>query len=304
MHKKRVAVLGASGIGKFHAREYARAGAEVTAILGSSKETAEKAASDLSVEYGITARPYADVGALLQHEALDAASVCTPPALHYAHVKGCLAAGLHVLCEKPFVLNADYGNEELATELITLAKKTGRVITVNTQWPAVLRQVRSFVDTSNIRDFCMYMQPESKGVDVLEEQLAHTNSMLVALVPGGRAEKVQFRVTSDEEIGVHFDYRAGKTLCTVRYTFKHKAERPRNLQFTINGVTFTRRVGEGYTQQLVTGEAVIAIEDPLKTSIEMFLGAQGGKNTPLITPEEIVENVVLQDQIVRAYLAR
>ncbi|MDP6293129.1 MAG: alpha/beta hydrolase, partial [Candidatus Woesearchaeota archaeon] len=43
----KVAVLGASGIGKFHARDLQANGCEVVAILGSSPQTAEATAEKL-----------------------------------------------------------------------------------------------------------------------------------------------------------------------------------------------------------------------------------------------------------------
>lgn len=42
---------------------------------------------------------YADI---LARPDLDAASICTPPSLHYAMVHEAMDAGLHVICEKPF----------------------------------------------------------------------------------------------------------------------------------------------------------------------------------------------------------
>src|SRR3989344_4948161 len=113
-----VAVLGASGIGKFHAREFERAGADVAVILGSSQNSAEQTAAALHAAYGFRPRAYADLEALLEVESLDAVSICTPRGLHYDQARRCLAAGLHVLCEKPVVHNWPADNDGQASELV------------------------------------------------------------------------------------------------------------------------------------------------------------------------------------------
>src|SRR3989344_8952594 len=101
MPKPMIAILGASGIGKFHARDFQKAGCEVVAILGSTEESAARTATKLRDDFNIEARPYCDLETLLLSEKLDAVSICTPSELHALQVRKCLRAGLHVLCEKP-----------------------------------------------------------------------------------------------------------------------------------------------------------------------------------------------------------
>jgi len=67
------------------------------------------------------------------HEMLptvDAALVLTPHHLHYAHIKDCLIAGVHVLSEKPFVTHP-----EQARELIDFARERERILMVSYQNP-------------------------------------------------------------------------------------------------------------------------------------------------------------------------
>ena len=49
---------------------------------------------------------YDSAEALLADEALDFVDICTPPSSHTALIEQALAAGLHVLCEKPLVTKA------------------------------------------------------------------------------------------------------------------------------------------------------------------------------------------------------
>lgn len=53
------------------------------------------------------AKAYADLDQMLAEEALDAVCVCSPERFHCDMVLKCLAAGTHVLCEKPMALNME-----------------------------------------------------------------------------------------------------------------------------------------------------------------------------------------------------
>ncbi|TSC89683.1 MAG: oxidoreductase domain-containing protein [Parcubacteria group bacterium Gr01-1014_3] len=302
MAKLKIAVLGAGSIGKFHVREFLSAGADVVAILGSSQETALKTAEDLHAEYGIRPRGYFDLASLVENEKLDAVSICTPSRLHYAQIKKCLEAGLHVLCEKPLVLNSHADNYGAAKELVEFSEKQGKVLAVNTQWPAVIDYIKDKVDLSRLKTFSMEMQPSVFGVDMLAEQLAHTNSMVVKLIPDGHAEEIKFSKHSPEDIDVYFKYINKKSECDIHYKFTHKVDRPRKVNFTFDGLEFRREIGENYQQRLVTDKAEFDIKDPLKVSIEKFVDAIEGKISPLISKKEIIENMALQDKIIAVYL--
>ncbi|WP_395701107.1 Gfo/Idh/MocA family protein [Aquabacterium sp.] len=68
---------------------------------------------------------HADLDRLLGEEPLDAVLVSTPSKLHAAMVEKCLAKGLHVFCEKPFVLDVADGER-----LVALADRQGLVTQV------------------------------------------------------------------------------------------------------------------------------------------------------------------------------
>jgi hypothetical protein len=301
MKPLRVAVLGASGIGKFHAREFARYGQEVVAILGSTDESAQRAALELK-EFGIYPTPYSKLSDLLLHENIDAVSICTPSRLHYEMSKQCLFSGVHVLCEKPFIEESGYENVKKAEELTLLAEGSSLVLSVNTQWPSVLRYCSPYVNVSEVKEFYMHTQPESVGCAMLQEQLSHSNSMLVRLIPHGVPRNIRFETLSPEEIHVYFEYVYNASFCHVHYYFKHKGSRPRDVVFSINNVSFARKISEQYQQTFVTGSSVIAVQDPLAASISSFVNAVKKIGNPLISLSEIVENMSLQDLIIKEYI--
>jgi predicted dehydrogenase len=67
--------------------------------------------------------PLPDLDALLELRTLDAVVIATPAASHAAIASRCLAAGLHVLCEKPLTTQASE-----ATPLIEQAEHAGLVL--------------------------------------------------------------------------------------------------------------------------------------------------------------------------------
>lgn len=68
---------------------------------------------------------YADLGAMLDKEPLDAVSIAVPTHLHASNAIQALTAGLHVLCEKPMALRlAD------ASRMIEAAERSGRVLQI------------------------------------------------------------------------------------------------------------------------------------------------------------------------------
>ena len=121
----RVAVIGMGAIGTIHARVYSQnKEARLIAVCDLISERVDAAAQ----RFGVTA--YRDVGAMLRVEEIDAVSVCTAGpengGHHYEPVMTCLAAGKHVLVEKPISNNLAH-----AREMVRYAKEQGVLLGVN-----------------------------------------------------------------------------------------------------------------------------------------------------------------------------
>jgi predicted dehydrogenase len=118
MRKVRVAVIGVGYLGRFHAQKYAQlAECELVAVVDARPEAREAVAA----EVGTRAVP--DYRSLLG--AVDAVSIVTPTAGHFAIAREFLESGAHVLVEKPIT-----ETPQQARELIQLAAKQGRVLQV------------------------------------------------------------------------------------------------------------------------------------------------------------------------------
>jgi len=118
MSTLRTAVIGVGYLGRFHAQKYAQsAQASLLAVV----DAHEAARVAVAAEFGT--RPIEDYRELLG--GVDAVSVATPTPSHFTIARDFLAAGAHVLLEKPMTERA-----EQARELIALARGAGRVLQV------------------------------------------------------------------------------------------------------------------------------------------------------------------------------
>jgi predicted dehydrogenase len=110
-------VVGTGFIGVVHVDALRRLGVNVAGVVGSSPERA--AAKSLAPVYD-------SYETLLADDAVDVVHLTTPNNLHYPQVKQALAAGKHVVCEKPLAMtSAESG------ELLELAEASGLVHCTN-----------------------------------------------------------------------------------------------------------------------------------------------------------------------------
>ena len=115
------AVIGTGFIGTVHVEALRRIGVQVRGVLGSTPERGAARAATLGV-----ARAYASLDDLLDDPSVDVVHVTSPNDLHLPQAKAVLAAGRHVVCEKPLAMSAAESRE-----LVELAARTGLVNAAN-----------------------------------------------------------------------------------------------------------------------------------------------------------------------------
>lgn len=115
------AVVGSGFIGPVHVEALRRLGRPVVGILGSSPEKSRGAAKALGIP-----KAYDSYAELLGDSAVHVVHLTSPNRYHFEQCKQALAAGKHVLCEKPLAMNA----RETA-ELVALAERAPLVTGVN-----------------------------------------------------------------------------------------------------------------------------------------------------------------------------
>ncbi len=104
-----------------HARSARVAGAELVGVASSSPQSAAAARPVLGAE-----RAFDSAGELIDSTEIDVVHLCTPNHLHLPLALAAIAAGKHVVCEKPVALDAA-GADELAS---AAAEAAGVVVTV------------------------------------------------------------------------------------------------------------------------------------------------------------------------------
>src|SRR6185503_14724728 len=104
----RVAIAGTGFIGAVHARSSRLAGARLVGVAASSPESGRRAAAVFGAE-----RAFATAEELVEAPDVDVVHICTPNHLHVPLAQAALAAGKHVVCEKPIALDGA-GAQELS----------------------------------------------------------------------------------------------------------------------------------------------------------------------------------------------
>jgi len=117
----RAGVIGLGMMGSAHVRVWAEMidGVELVAVADSDPKVLREMAEARGVH------GYGDAASMLDGEALDLVSVVVPTSLHLPTTLAALAAGAHVLVEKPIA--ASRGEAE---QMIDAARRAGRMLTV------------------------------------------------------------------------------------------------------------------------------------------------------------------------------
>ncbi|MCC5983881.1 MAG: Gfo/Idh/MocA family oxidoreductase [Rhodobacteraceae bacterium] len=138
------AVIGTGFIGSVHIGALRRLGVTVHGVLGSNAERGAERAAALGVGHA-----YPDLGALLNDARVDVVHVTSPNHLHYPQVKAILAAGKHVVCEKPLALTSAE-----SAEMRALAAASGKVCAVcyNIRFYPLNQQARGMVAAGELGD--------------------------------------------------------------------------------------------------------------------------------------------------------
>ena len=118
----RIGIIGAGGMGNAQAREFGKLkGCKVVAVCDVDPAKAKA----LAREHGV-AHTYSDVDTMLQKAEIDAVSNITPDGLHKEVALKAIAAGKHILSEKPLATN--YPDAE---EMAKAAEAAGVINMVN-----------------------------------------------------------------------------------------------------------------------------------------------------------------------------
>jgi predicted dehydrogenase len=135
-------VIGVGFIGVAHVEALRRLGVDVVGVVGSSRERAEQKAAAANLP-----KVYESVAAMAADPEVDVIHIASPNHVHADQVRTVLAAGKHVVCEKPLALtSAD------TADLVARAAESGRVNAVcfNIRFYPNCHQAKSLVASGDI----------------------------------------------------------------------------------------------------------------------------------------------------------
>lgn len=327
-----VGIIGASGIGKHHAKWFTMAGCRIAAFTGTTPDSLAKTSLILKNLCGFTGRGYTDYREMLDKESLDIVCVCSPPEAHLKQLIDAFSAGCHVYCEKPVTwLSSDLLRTPLPPcpdpaasvvfhpNLTSLLEKTrnalalvkqDRVFGVNAQYVAAQETFRRLYESHrgplHTID-SVYFLLESKGISgrynsfegIWIDMAPHAISQIIAWMPDGALTPAS--VVCDiraEQAKVAFQYGS----CAVAVDLgKNTASTPKR-QFGVNGfiVDYEGRADEKgvYRTFLTHGDHTIQMDDLMQSSVQRFLLAITTPGVrPFVGPEEALKNLELSMMI-------
>lgn len=227
-------IIGCGGIAHLFAKSL-RALEKGTLQAGASRKPGRAAAF---AELHGMARAYTDYETLAADPAVDAVYIATTHNFHYENIKLCLEHGKHVLCEKPFTVNAAQ-----TRELIGLAREKG-LFMMEAVWTRFLPAIRNLQELlaagaiGEVRtvkaDFSIYREFDPDG-RLWNKQLAGGALLDLGIYPitfagivfGEQPERIQSSAVIgetgvDERSFYLFDYGGGRR-AQLSASFTHHA---------------------------------------------------------------------------------
>ncbi len=203
-------VIGASGIGKQHAKWLHTLGCRVDGFAGSSADSVNATFSSLRDSFGIEPVGYTDVERMIDELHPHIVAVCSPPNLHYEHYMIAAEAGCHILCEKPLTWDDDTDIATLNDQARQMAEApTDAVRAVNTQYVAALPAYYDVCEQAGGHPGApetFFMQLESRHTNKTYERVwvdiaTHPISMLMAFCGEGDIVAGSEQLTVGREYG-------------------------------------------------------------------------------------------------------
>jgi predicted dehydrogenase len=308
----RAGVIGASGIGKHHAKWFHLLGCELVGFAGRSDESVASTEKSLRDLFGFEGRGFVGVDALLG-AGLDVVSICSPMPMHYRHMMQAVDRGVHVLCEKPLVYDPAKSASRLlaeAAEAVDAADDSDLIGAVNTQYAAAVEPIRALCARAGADATSpgyVFMQMESRGGKAGAEYekiwidlASHPISVVLAFAGPGELVPGSARATIEQR------------RCEARFRYRRVDGRE------IEGHVLVCNVPEGpLTRRIVVDDAVLEYEgrndengvfctymklgametkaeDLMHTSVRRFVSAASGHGQPLATLADGLDNLRLQ----------
>lgn len=116
--------------------------AKIYGVCTTSLQKSELVAADFGFSMAVT-----DEDALIYDPNIDIIDICTPNVCHFETIKKAIAAGKHVLCEKPLCISPAE-----ATEILALPRKENQVVGMvfNNRWLSPTIRAKQLIDEDRL----------------------------------------------------------------------------------------------------------------------------------------------------------
>ena len=295
----KVAVVGPGrskqGTGPYISKLFKQLGCDIQAIVSSSLESAEKAASQMHTEHSINSKAYSSLDELLNHHTIDIVVISSPASSHLQYLQTAIEGNCHIFCEKPLwwaekEIATPTDIENITSTAINLVRSCNAkqiLLQLNTQWPYTLPNYFELypqcIDKSKIDTFEMWLSPQSSGRAMIVDTVSHVLSMLYTLCSAGKINDIEsnYQPTKDNQnLLIKFNYLHAFGDTRVSITLTSSDQFPKPAAYAINGLRVDRHVRlPNYLISLESTEKQIPIVDPLESSIKNFISSIYSKTT-------------------------
>lgn len=310
MKDLRIGVIGVGYLGQHHARIYKSL---PHAHLVGVADLDSKRANTIGTQHHVLA--FSDFRLLIDQ--VDAVSVAVPTLDHFPVVKECLAAGVHVLVEKPIASTIDEGRElvDLAScEGLTL--QVGHIERFNPVMELILPRIKNpgFVECHRLAPF----QPRGTDIDVILDLMIHDLDIILSFGLGkiSNVEAVGVSVLSPNidfsNARIEFESGCVANLTASRVSTGHLRKiRLFQLDEYISadyqsrrGIFYRRAYGDDGRSSVKTEHLHGDNEEPLKRELDAFIHAVRNSSTPLVSGEDGTASLELAHKVLAVIKAR
>ena len=140
-----IALIGIGGISEQHLTAYTEAGYSVVALCNRTREKAETRNEEFSLDADI----YTDYREVLARDDIEVVDLLPHPKQRESIIRESIEAGKHVLSQKPFTIDLDFGEE-----MVALAEREGVKLAINQngRWAPHWSYIRHAIDEGLIGD--------------------------------------------------------------------------------------------------------------------------------------------------------
>ncbi len=301
----RTAIIGSgrnrNGIGQYIGKYFQKNGANVISVLGTTKKSAQKAASALT-RYGINATSYTDFYTMAEKERPEAVVIASPTPSHLKYLLQCIETGVHVFCEKPFI-HQDENDMDISLLLENIFEKAepkNLKMAMNSQWPFSLPFYESLcgpVEKQKSNTFFIRLSPMVSGKEMILDSVPHVLSMLYYVFDDGQIDNLNINGSKDK-ITLKFNYIFPAGRCAVWIELVRTVHQPRDFSYGFNNKIVHRVIDlNNYDIFFTYSDRILKISDPLELSVRDFISAVRDNREPRIGKSHIVNNIFLLKKI-------